>query len=418
MKSQAGGMRWDRSWDPLEPTRAESPPRDLPPDPAALDEVLSGELVETARGEFFRVMNARDIDLARIDRASDDSARHALAVAFNDPEAREFDLHRAVFIDVETTGLAGGTGTYAFLIGCGWVEDGALRVEQYFMRDQADEPALLTRLAEQLRRFEWVVTFNGAAFDVPLLETRFIMNRMRVGIGALGALDLLHAARRLWRFLLPDRSLTALERDLLGERRRGDVPSDLIPHIYFQFLRTGDARRLPAVFEHNRRDIVTMVRLLDRACRTCRDWREDDLHPAEVLGAARAHQLAGDQATAAEAFARALQLGLEGDLRAYAYTRLSLHHKRAGAWGEAAGIWSAMVRNEDRTGLWALLELAKFHEHRRRDFPGAVTATRRALGLTDALGVPLPAELRRPALDHRLQRLQRRLASTGSRALR
>lgn len=416
MTSRSGGMHWDRPWDPLEPSRAESPPPDAPSHPAALDEVLSGDLVETERGAFFRVTNARDINLVRIDRASDESARRALAVAFNDPEAREFDLHRTIFIDVETTGLAGGTGTYAFLIGWGWVEDGALRVDQYFMRDQADEPALLAHLAEQLRRFEWVVTFNGAAFDLPLIETRFIMNRMRVGIGALGSLDLLHAARRLWRFLLPDRSLTALERDLLGERRHGDVPSDLIPHIYFQFLRTGDARRLPPVFEHNCRDIVTTVRLLDRACRTCRDWRDDDFHPAEVLGAARAHQLATDQATAAEAFARALRLGLEGDLRAHAQTHLSLHRKRAGAWGEAAGIWSAMVRNEDRAGLWALVELAKYHEHQCCDFPAAVTATRRGLALTAALGAPLPAELRRPALDHRLQRLERRLASTGSHA--
>ncbi len=418
MTSQAGGVQWDRPWDPLEPSGGEPPPADTPLGAVALDEALAGELVESDRGAFLRVMNAQDIDVARSGRASDDSGRRALAVAFNDPEAREFDLHRAVVIDVETTGLAGGTGTYAFLIGCGWVEDGALRVEQYFMRDQADEPALLAHLAEQLRRFDWVVTFNGASFDIPLLETRFIMNRMRAGIGARGSLDVLQAARRLWRFLLPDRSLAALERDLLGEWRRGDVPGDLIPHIYFHFSRTGDARRLPAVFEHNRRDIVTTVRLLDCARRTCRDWRDPERHPAEVLGAARAFQLAADQATAAEAFARALRLGLEGDLRAYAHTHLSLHHKRAGAWGEAAGIWRAMVANEDRTGLWALVELAKFHEHRRRDFPGALAATRRGLALTDALGTPLPAELRRPALDHRLRRLERRLASSRTIAVR
>ena len=92
---------------------------------------------------------------------------------------RDFELAQALFIDTETTGLAGGTGTYAFLIGCGWLEDGALRVEQYFMRDHADEPAMMAHLARLISRFDWTVSFNGKSFDLPLLRTRFIMNRTR-----------------------------------------------------------------------------------------------------------------------------------------------------------------------------------------------------------------------------------------------
>ena len=124
----------------------------------------------------------------------DDAARRALTTLTGDPDLEDFELARALFIDTETTGLAGGTGTYAFLIGCGWLEDGALRVEQYFMRDHADEPAMMAHLAHLISRFDWTVSFNGKSFDLPLLRTRFIMNRTRTALDALGALDLL--ARR------------------------------------------------------------------------------------------------------------------------------------------------------------------------------------------------------------------------------
>lgn len=414
MAVDSRGQRWDRPWEPLEP---DDPSNEQWPGERGLQQavpiesVVPGELVENPAGAFYRVSGRHHVPVGTDQAWPDAPTRRALAVAANDPDLHGFDLTRALFIDTETTGLSGGTGTYAFIVGCGWLEDGALRVDQFFMRDQADEPALLQHLVDLIRLFDWVVSFNGAAFDLPLLRTRFIMNRMRAPLGAPTQVDLLHVARRLWRYRLADRSLDALERDLLGLSRPLDVPSYLIPDIYFRYLRGADARLLGPVFAHNRQDIVSLALLLERACHTCLTWRSDVLPAEEVLGVARAHALFGDQHTAAEAYARALELGLEGELQVLARTHLSLGRKRQAAWPEATNIWEAIAADGGRPAIWALVELAKYHEHRARAFDAARTSALRALELVDACDQPLPMTLGRPQLAHRLDRLERRLGA-------
>ena len=405
-------MRWERHWEPVESgpepafghSRPEGPatgPEGAEPEPTsgsptAIEAVVEGELVENQSGAFYRATERHAVGIAQTPGWPDAAARRALTVACHDLGVEDFELGRAIFIDTETTGLAGGTGTYAFLVGCGWVEDGALRVDQFFMRDQADEPAMMAHLAGLLRRFDWTVSFNGMAFDLPLLQTRFIMNRMRFSVEALGPLG--------------DRSLDSLERHVLGVRRRSDVPSHLIPEIYFRYLRSGDARMLRPVFDHNRQDIVSLALLLERACETCTGWRGGEPAAADVLGVARAHALAGDLETAAEAYARALELGLEAEAEVIAQTHLSLQRKRWGVWSQAAGVWAAMAAREDRAAIWALVELAKYREHRQRDFAAARACTLRALELAAWLQEPLPLALAEPALRYRLGRLERQLA--------
>ena len=397
--------------DPDDWPSGEAPEDGGPQQPVSIESVVPGELVENQAGAFYRVSDRHHIPVGADQAWPDAPTRRALAVAANDSDLNTFDLARAIFIDTETTGLSGGTGTYAFIVGCGWLEDGALRVDQLFMRDQADEPALLHHLIGLIRRFDWVVSFNGAAFDLPLLRTRFIMNRMRASLDAPAQVDLLQVARRLWRYRLADRSLGALERDLLGLSRALDVPSYLIPDIYFRYLRGADARMLGPVFAHNRQDIVSLALLLERACHTCLTCRSDALPAEEVLGVARAHALFGDQHTAAEAYARALELGLNGELQVLARTHLSLRHKREAAWPEAMELWEAMAEGGGRPAIWALVELAKYHEHRARAFDAAQTWALRALELVDAFDQPLPLTLGRPQLAHRLERLERRLGA-------
>ena len=407
------GMAWNRPWEPVEP--AAVAPRTVAPG-VPVEEAIGGALESNDAGSF--VVVGQDHPLPRGLSAAwpGDADRRALATLSGDPELEDFELDRALFIDTETTGLAGGTGTYAFLVGCGWLEDGALRVEQYFMRDHADEPAMMAHVARLISRFDWTVSFNGKSFDLPLLRTRFIMNRTRTALDALGALDLLHVARRLWRYQLPRRDLGTLEREILGVERELDVPNHEIPDIYFRYLRTGDARELAPVMAHNRVDMVSMTALLARACDACNGWRSPAAQPAQVLGAARSFDLAGDMDTALAAYAWALELGLDEPLQPVAQVPLSLAHKRGGAWPRALDVWEGMRRCQGRGAVWALVELAKYHEHRASAFDTARECTVEALAQADHLLDALPLPLARPALEHRLARLERRLGASKARS--
>ena len=400
------GMAWNRPWEPVE-TPSVAPRTDAPSVP--VEEAIGGALESNDAGSFVVVSDSHPLPRGLSHAWPGDDAARALATLSGDPELEDFELERALFIDTETTGLAGGTGTYAFLVGCGWIEDGALRVEQYFMRDHADEPAMMAHLGRLISRFDWTVSFNGKSFDLPLLRTRFIMNRRRTSLDALGALDLLHVARRLWRYQLPRRDLGTLEREILGIERGLDVPSHEIPDIYFRYLRTGDAGELVPVAVHNRVDMTSMAALLVRACDACGGWRSPAAQPAQVLGTARSFDLAGDMDTALAAYAWALELGLDEALQPLAQTPLSLDHKRRAAWPEALNVWEGMRRRQGRGAVWALVELAKYHEHRAGAFHTARDCTLEAL--EQAAGHPdtLPQPLARPALEHRLARLERRL---------
>ena len=264
-------MAWKRPWEPVEPAAVE--PRTVKPS-VPVEDVVAGALESNDAGSFFVISDVHPLPNGLSAGWPGNADRRALTTLSGDPDLEDFELERALFIDTETTGLAGGTGTYAFLVGCGWVEDGALRVEQYFMRDHADEPAMMAHLARLISRFDWTVSFNGKSFDLPLLRTRFIMNRTRTSLDALGALDLLHVARRLWRYQLPRRDLGTLERDNPGASSGSSMcRATEIPDIYFRYLRTGDARELVPVVAHNRTDMVSMAALLARACDAFGGWR-------------------------------------------------------------------------------------------------------------------------------------------------
>ncbi|MGH7600904.1 MAG: ribonuclease H-like domain-containing protein, partial [bacterium] len=191
-------------------------------------------------------------------------SRAALAIAGKDESLAALDLSRALFLDTETTGLAGGTGTVAFLLGIGRFEGEEFVVRQYFLRQPYEEAAMLKRLQTDINDSTGLVTFNGKTFDIPLLRTRAVLHRLNVGFERLPHFDVLHAARRLWKDQINSCSLNGLESSILRLRRSQDIPGALIPQIYFDFLRHGEAAQLPEVFAHNRQDIVSMAALLVR----------------------------------------------------------------------------------------------------------------------------------------------------------
>lgn len=380
-----------------------------PPRPAAqaVEEALGGELHDTGDGQVLVVR--REFPL------SHRHGRYSLGAAFEAPvdllsaAARAAppvgDARGLLFLDTETTGLAGGTGTYAFLVGAGWVEGDRLVLAQYFMRDFDDEPALLTALGPLFERASGVVTFNGAGFDLPLLETRFVLARRRWPQD-LPHLDLLRPSRRVWTTRFSDCRLATLEREVLGLEREDDVPGALIPALYFDFLRSRRAAPLVRVFAHNRDDILSLVSLLGWFGRALAV--HDHLDAEELAGLGRLWESA-DLDRALACYRAALAAGLAGPAAQRVRLRLARWEKRAARWDAACALWEAASRHDVFDPLpWE--ELAKFHEHRRRDPAAARAIVEEALDLAAAAGGP---ERTLDALAHRLGRLERRLTTRG-----
>jgi uncharacterized protein YprB with RNaseH-like and TPR domain len=379
----------------------------LPP----LEELVQGMRVENERGEFFLAESSVHLEVRQGDIPL--SRLHAIqpatvGILTAEPGLDGFDLRRAVFLDTETTGLAGGAGTAAFLVGVGWVEGERFRVRQYFMRDYHEEAALLQALAEELGRFERMVTFNGKMFDVPLLEARFRLNRGRFPIAGVPHLDLLHPARRLWKARLDSCRLQSLEAALMGLRRVGDVPGEDIPRVYFDWVRRRDARMLARVFEHNRQDIVSLAALAALACQ----WLEEGLaeDPRDVYSLARVLERARLYERSEEVYQRALALD-PGDLRGETLLRLAWRAKRSGRAEQAAALWAEAGEAGEAEG-WR--ELAMHHEHRTRDLDAALVAVERGLRLVD--GRPdLRAWHQAEGFGRRRERLLRKKDARGSR---
>lgn len=383
------------------------PPR---PAPEPVERVVGGEVVETGEGPLVVVRHEYPLSHQHGRLA----LTHALDVAPSvlEPIARAGDVpadtRGLLFLDAETTGLAGGTGTYAFLVGAGYLEGDRFVVVQHFMRDFDEEPALLAALQPLLARASGLVTFNGAGFDVPLLETRFVLARRRWP-GTPAHVDLLRPARRMWSARFEDCRLTTLEREVLGLIRDDDVPGALIPSLYFDFLRSRRATPLARVFAHNRDDVLSLAALLGWFRRALERGAEPLLGPAELAGLGRLWEPA-DLERSVACYRQALAAGLQGLDAHRVRLRLALWEKRRARWEAACALWEAAA-GASGFDLRPWEELAKYHEHRRRDLATARGVVVEALALARSAGTS-PRFF--DALAHRLARLERRLARAGA----
>lgn len=336
----------------------------------------------------------------------------SLALLARNPALASFDLEEALFLDLETNGLAGGAGTYAFLVGVAFWQDGVFIIQQYFMRHPGEEGALLEALTPLLEARRGFVTFNGKSFDLPVLEGRFILNRRPRPLRSAPHLDLLHPARRLWKRRLADCTLGTLEREILGARRsEADVPGYLVPHLYHQYLRQGDAAPLAGIFYHNQRDLLALAALAGHMARLCRTPREH----ASRLGCdqyslGRLYEESGRVGEAEEAYRQALAAPMAAAIREECHYRLSILLKRQGRWDEASALWREIVGSGL---LYPYVELAKYHEHQRRAPAAAERAVRAALSAA-AEGRLRLNRIEREALLHRLARLERKQARAAA----
>jgi uncharacterized protein len=392
------------------------------PAPPDLERILGGEWREDAGGRCFIVerrwepcaRHGRD-DIGALAERLDESAGGAPLFANGMTARAPF-----VFFDLETTGLSGGAGTQAFLVGCAWCEeDGAFVTRQYLLTRYADERPLLERVTGELTRAGALVSFNGKSFDAPVLETRYLFHRL-AWVGAdVPHVDVLHPARQFWKrpaavargFQPSDESscsLVALERDVLGFHRMGDVPGFEIPERYFYFVRSGDARPLAAVLEHNRLDLLSLAALTSRLLHLSRVGPCEARDAREALALGRVYARAGREDCARAAFEYSVETSARArhrdDVRLDALRALAMSLRRAREYARAAVCWREIL---DTPGCPPLLAkdaaeaLAIHHEHRARDLAAAKTFALR-IGQAGMPGM-------NAAVRHRLERLDRKL---------
>jgi uncharacterized protein len=363
--------------------------RPLPPPPRMpVEEFMPGNEIETAFGRHFETEKLWEHH--RHHGSSDIGALACLphdllsAVGSEIPSAAP---ETWAFLDTETTGLSGGIGTCAFLVGVGCITKEGFRVRQFFMRGYGEEASLLDSLARHLQTFEVLITYNGASFDQPLLESRYRLNRAKSPFPRLPHLDLLHGARRLWKLRFDSCRLVDLENQILGFEREGDIPGAMIPYVYFEYLRTRWIERLVPVFHHNALDILTLACLTGIVPHAFKDATTSN--GAELTGIARWLTKSGDSERALPLFRRAVESGLRDDLLFRTLWDIARLDRAA-----APEIWSDLAGSRNPYRVKALSELAKHAEHAEKNYAQALEFTRQALALEES-----------PDLEKREQRL-------------
>ncbi|MBN2045970.1 MAG: ribonuclease H-like domain-containing protein [Anaerolineales bacterium] len=319
-----------------------------------------------------------------------------------------FAPEQFAFIDTETTGLSGGAGTIAFMVGAGRFEKDGFRLVQLFMREPGEEPALLHALEEFLATCKAVVSFNGKSFDLPLLQSRWIANGRSFPLKDIVHIDLLHLARRLWRDRLPDRSLGYLETHILNQiRTEEDTPGWMIPQMYFDYLRSRDARPMKGIFYHNAMDILTLAALTDHIAHLLADPLDGRVAEAlDMAAIGKLNEELGYQEQAAMILTACLGQPLPADARSQVVRRLSFLHKRLGELPQALSLWWQAAADRE---YYAHEELAKYFEHAEKNYIEALKWTESALALLRAEGAYVERLQWEGAFEHRRKRLVEKL---------
>jgi uncharacterized protein YprB with RNaseH-like and TPR domain len=320
------------------------------------------------------------------------------------------DLDDFIFLDTETSGLAGGTGTYAFEVGLGRFTGQGFHLAQFFMRHPGEEPALLAAISEFVNGMKAVVTYNGKSFDIPLLNTRYTLMGMTSPFIGIDHFDLLPLARRLWRIRLESRTLSNVENKILGvERGDEEVPGYLIPEMYFDYLKNQDARPMAGIFYHNAIDILSLAGLFSHMSFLLHNPHSSKIqHGEDVVALARFFEAIGELDQAESLYRKALQSDLLEDLYWDSLERFSFLLKRKGDWEATLALWEIAAENG---ALYAYEELAKYFEHHVRDLQHAQQWITRAIETLERGHLPAYEYHRwRESLFYRLDRVDRKIS--------
>ena len=331
------------------------------------------------------------------------------------------DPSQWLFLDTETTGLAGGTGTYPFLVGLAWWDAGGLEVEQLFLREPSEEHSLLTALSERLAARPVLVTFNGKSFDWPLLETRYRMTRAIDVPEPRAHIDFLHPARALWRPRLGSVRLSEIERHVLGWNRGADVISEMIPQIYFDYLRGGAPEPLVPVFRHNEMDLRGLARIATRILALLAEPEIHGQDALELFGASRLCERRGHAARARSLYQRSIDRQLPLATNRFARRSLARLAKREGDFALARELWDGLL-GASAEGFEAFEQLAIHYERREKNPEKAAALSQQGLlelRRANRLGLLTTAASRRIKMrfEKRLSRLTLKLNSSLQAAL-
>lgn len=369
-----------------------------------IEELVKGEVISTPEGETFLTkeyfpshfqygeMALRDIL---------DIPTYPAHLLSRDERLKELDFGKALFLDTETTGLTGGTGTFAFMVGLGFFDENQFSIYQFFMRDYSEERASLSLLKDMMESFQFLVTFNGRQYDIPLLETRFILSRIHSKIREMPNFDLLYPSRKIWKGAYENCRLVTLESRLLGVERADDIPSEWIPYLYFDYIQTGDGRKIQQVFYHNQMDILSMVALAGRIHLVYHDPQAARPRKGiEHFALGRLFWEHGQREKAIPCFEIALKRCTD-DLSWDVMKWLSVAFKKTGQAERAKSLWEEMLNWSYKKDTFPYVELAKYHEHRLKDWGKAIAYVDQALEL-----IPFHQQKEIELLQHRRRRLE------------
>jgi uncharacterized protein len=414
--------------------------RRAPEQEDALSQLVGAAIAANHYGEHVSVSNwystpefvkASSNTLDLLCRSRDEELSKRTLAALSDPT-------KWLFLDTETTGLSGGTGTYPFLIGLAWWDSGGLQVEQLFMRDFHEEHSILHELSVRLAERPVLVTFNGKSFDWPLLENRFTMTRAIRTPKLAAHLDLLHPSRALWKLRLGSVRLVELERHVLDAPRLGwhrddDVLSSMIPQHYFDYIRGGPAVPLAAVIRHNQMDLRGLAAILGRidGLLATAERADENVESLDLFGLSRFLNKRGDRDGAHAACSQALDIGLPAEHLPKARRELAQHAKRRGDHDHAASLWHELASESAAAteqidmldAIHACEELAMYYERRAKDLDRAVEFICLALAKVKRLraasrslyAAPKLARIEEKLLN-RVARLRHRMGSKRERA--
>ena len=385
-------------------------PKPRPGEEYSIDKVLAGDFWHTSSGDIFVVETNYKADfLWGSINLKPPSSLDIIAAYACAPQIADLNIEQFAFVDTETTGLGLGTGIYTFMVGIGRFEGEHFRLAQFFLREPGEETAQLAAIEEYLAPCEAWVSFNGKAFDIPLLNNRYIINRWPVPLKDAPHIDLLHLARRLWKARLPSRSLGDLEAEILGtSRSQQDVPGWMVADLYFDYLHTRDARPLLGVFYHNEMDVVSLAALLAHIADLLANPLDGAFqHALDLIAIGKLYADLGYPDTATQIYQRSLQ---HDDLQKEAYWQalkeLSFLHKKQADVEAACQLWELAAQNGQ---IYANVELAKVYEHHRKDFSIAIHWTQAAIEIVSESKFPVYERDRLlPELEHRLERLKRK----------